>query len=305
MHIRNLIVVLIICSKIFAGSFGSDRRIDSEISRYRFVLISPTNSTRSGGNDELEEQIEDYGFTLLDIKPSEIDSLNQTLVAKWKTVGQNMRAGGLGYSQIIEIELSDVEGNKILYWGSGEYMGAFTRNDIKGAIGEASRGLSEYSGFSQEAYNQRMIVQSSNTPEIALLNSNSPKVNIAVLEFDNTNIPEDHFVILSNRIRGEFINTNRFNVIERAEMNAILKEQGFQQTGCINSECAVEIGQLIGVEQIVAGNLGKVGNLFILSLRIIDVETGQILKQSDNQISGSFEQAITQLVPENISGLVN
>ena len=45
-------------------------------------------------------------------------------------------------------------------------------------------------------------------------------------------------------IRTELINTHRFIVIERAQMDSILKEQGLQQTGCTDQECAVKAGRL-------------------------------------------------------------
>ena len=43
-------------------------------------------------------------------------------------------------------------------------------------------------------------------------------------------------------------------------MEDILKEQGFQQTGCTSDECVVEVGKIIGVQQMVGGSISKVGN---------------------------------------------
>ena len=59
-------------------------------------------------------------------------------------------------------------------------------------------------------------------------------------------------------------------------MNDILKEQGFQQTGCTNTECAVEAGKLIGVGKIVIGSIFKVEKLYSLDIRMVDVGTGKI-----------------------------
>jgi len=59
-------------------------------------------------------------------------------------------------------------------------------------------------------------------------------------------------------------------------MEQIIKEQGFQQSGCSTDECMVEVGKLIGVEKIVGGSISKVGRTYSVSSRIVNVETGEI-----------------------------
>ena len=44
-------------------------------------------------------------------------------------------------------------------------------------------------------------------------------------------------------------------------MGAILEEQGLQQSGCVSSECAVEVGNALGAKFIVTGSISKVGNI--------------------------------------------
>ena len=60
-------------------------------------------------------------------------------------------------------------------------------------------------------------------------------------------------------------------------MDLILKEQGFQQSGaCTEQSCVVSMGQMLGVKYMVAGTVGNVGKIFVLSLKVIDVSTGEI-----------------------------
>ena len=37
-------------------------------------------------------------------------------------------------------------------------------------------------------------------------------------------------------------------------MDEVINEQGLQQSGCVSNECAIEIGQLVGVEKIIGGS---------------------------------------------------
>ena len=115
------------------------------------------------------------------------------------------------------------------------------------------------------------------------------KKNIAVLQFDAENVSTSEAKILTNRLNDELFNFGKFTVIERAQIEPVLKEQGFQQSGCVSSECAVEAGKLLGVDQIVTGSIGKIGSYYTVSERMIDVQTGEVLKNSSRDISGSID----------------
>ncbi|MBC8403191.1 MAG: PEGA domain-containing protein [Candidatus Marinimicrobia bacterium] len=60
-------------------------------------------------------------------------------------------------------------------------------------------------------------------------------------------------------------------------MQEILEEQGFQQSGCVTDECVVEVGQMLGAQQMVGGSIGRLGNVFTITARVIDVESGEII----------------------------
>jgi hypothetical protein len=57
-------------------------------------------------------------------------------------------------------------------------------------------------------------------------------------------------------------------------MDAILKEQGFQKTGCTDSACAVQLGKLLSAKKILIGEVSKLGSSIMITVRIVDVEKG-------------------------------
>ena len=124
------------------------------------------------------------------------------------------------------------------------------------------------------------------------------KINIAVLDLDPTGIDDENARFLSDRLRAELFKTNHFNVVERDKMNTILQEQGFQQSGCTSLECAVEIGQLLNVEQMVAGTIGKIENIYSINLRLINVEKGTIVKTATRDFNGTLSNVLTLIIPE-------
>ena len=66
-------------------------------------------------------------------------------------------------------------------------------------------------------------------------------------------------------------------LIERANISDILAELKLQQSGMVDRESAVEIGKLLGATYIISGNIDRAGADLIVSVRIIDVSTGEIL----------------------------
>ena len=115
---------------------------------------------------------------------------------------------------------------------------------------------------------------------------------IAVSDLDGSEVSSSEIKALTERLRSELLMTKHFKVLERDIMEEILKEQGFQQSGCTTNECVVQIGQLVNVEKIVAGTINKIGNTFSSSVRIIDITTGSIDKIVSFDYTGPIDELL-------------
>lgn len=123
----------------------------------------------------------------------------------------------------------------------------------------------------------------------------SKKAHIAVLDLTGTGVSADELTGLTNRLRMELFKTGYYTIVERSLMAEIFEEQGFQQTGCTDSECAVELGQMLNVEKIIAGSVDRVGEIYATSIRMIDVESGKIDRiASDDCINCSVGKVLIQ-----------
>ncbi len=103
------------------------------------------------------------------------------------------------------------------------------------------------------------------------------KVTIAILDLSSKGVPKIVSGAISDIVRSEFVNIGNFTVVERSQMNAILKEQGLQMTGCTDSSCAVQFGKLLSARRIVIGEVSKVGNGIFITARYVNVENGESL----------------------------
>ena len=115
---------------------------------------------------------------------------------------------------------------------------------------------------------------------------------IAVVDFDGKGVSDVEASALTDRFASELFNLGIYRLIERERVGEILEEQGFQQSGCTTAECAVEVGQLLGTEKIITGSISKVGNVFSVSSRIINVESGEIYKMSNYDYQGEIGQLL-------------
>ncbi len=117
------------------------------------------------------------------------------------------------------------------------------------------------------------------------------KKSVAVLEFQSSGgLDKSELSVLTNRFRGILVQTDAYEVIEREKMRDILKEQDFALSDqCNSQECAVQVGQLLGVQYMIAGDIAKFGQTYTIDLRMIDVGTGKIVKTKSEDYEGKME----------------
>ncbi|NOR45758.1 MAG: hypothetical protein GQ534_09255 [Candidatus Delongbacteria bacterium] len=118
-----------------------------------------------------------------------------------------------------------------------------------------------------------------NTILAVLLLSNlvySQQISVAVIDLKNVGLEEHFSTLLTDALRGEMFKYEKFKVMNRENMQEIMGEQVFQASGvCDDNSCYVEMGEVLGVEKIVAGSIGRLGSTYSLTIKMIDVETSE------------------------------
>ena len=115
------------------------------------------------------------------------------------------------------------------------------------------------------------------------LNANLAEGNKLVI----LNIQSD-FPALSEYIIDELIantvNDRKFSVVDRQQLDTIRAELDFQMSGEVDDRSAQEMGRMLGAQTIVSGAVSKMGSVYRLRIRALNVQTAQIEGQFNRNI---------------------
>ena len=121
------------------------------------------------------------------------------------------------------------------------------------------------------------------------------QTSIAVFDFENNGIKDREVRQLTTRLESELVKIGDFRVVERTRIDDLLKEQKLQLSGCVE-ECLIDVGKMLGAKQVVMGSVGEMGGLITLSAKLVDAESGELIRTSNyDAVKGLSELIISGL----------
>lgn len=112
---------------------------------------------------------------------------------------------------------------------------------------------------------------------------------IAIVGFNNLDTQRESYL---GRYVSEYItdyiskNSRDITVVERSQIVLLNKELEKSYSGQIDQETAISLGKLTGSETIVLGTLSYVGERIKTSMRVCDVQSGEIIGSVSGNITG-------------------
>ena len=104
---------------------------------------------------------------------------------------------------------------------------------------------------------------------------------ITVLDFKTNNIAASDMRSIISLLSSALFKTGRFRVIDMTQRDTLLKELEFSMSGCTDESCQLKIGKMLSAEQIVVGDIAKVGSRYMLSSKMLQTETAGTLASAD------------------------
>ena len=119
----------------------------------------------------------------------------------------------------------------------------------------------------------------------------------------NKGVDETDVQLISSFVANQVAKYSGNNVISESDILTILKgEETRQRCGAENTSCVAEVGAALGVTEAINGDMGKIGDYWMLNLRRINVRTAAVVGRSSRNIKGDINTLIESL-PEAVAEL--
>ena len=111
--------------------------------------------------------------------------------------------------------------------------------------------------------------------QIQVYEGMTDKPRMACMEFRSNEAAKEVVTTVQEMFCTGFVESKRFSIIERAQIEKILKEKQFVGTGEVDSETAKYLGKILGVRFLLIGSASKLGQVIEIDARLVDAETGE------------------------------
>jgi len=74
-----------------------------------------------------------------------------------------------------------------------------------------------------------------------------------------------------------------YSLVDRSELDKIKREQKFQASGDVDDKQIVSIGKMAAARIVITGRITRAGTVQSLTLRALDVETGELVSRANEQ----------------------
>ena len=94
---------------------------------------------------------------------------------------------------------------------------------------------------------------------------------------------------VTEKIIQELVASGKYTVLDRAHVAQVLREKQFQLSGMVQDSEIKQAGVYLGAAFVGVSRVAKVGNMYFISAKIINVETGAIAAQTSGERQGNVE----------------
>ena len=238
--------------------------------------IGNTNAVRLIERKAVDKIIEEQGFQQSGCTTDECASeVGQLLGVQYMISGA---IGLMGKTYTIDAKMFSVETGETIQTKSVSHKG-----DISGLLIEMEILAWEIVGLETPT---RLKLKRS---------GEESKTTVAVLDFEGRGISVLEAQTLTDRFSSSMNSTKKVLMVGRGTMVDVLTEQGFEAGECTSDECAAEVGAMLGVEFMISGAIGKLGDTYTIDVKMFSVATGAAENMKSVTYQGKVDGLITEI----------
>lgn len=172
----------------------------------------------------------------------------------------------------VEVASAPVLNNtRVLLFSPDSRWLATTATDSRAVI-YAMQGLQRTQDVENLAGTQITVTSADRRPLLAF----GDLTRIAIMDLDSLGVESTTARALTQMMRNRIVGTHNVDVIEREQMERVMKEQLFQISDRVDAQSAVRLGRLLGVQKILFGSVSKIDSTYNINVQMVNVENGRI-----------------------------
>lgn len=111
--------------------------------------------------------------------------------------------------------------------------------------------------------------------------------------------------ICAKLLRYELGKIDSYAVYDEFEMNVAYDKDSSFQTNCHHKQCLIDLGKAIKVDLIATGNFDRLGDKIIITLKIINVNDGQIISSKTREFDNQEKemQRMVEIIVKEMHGI--
>ena len=131
------------------------------------------------------------------------------------------------------------------------------------------------------------------------------KPTLAIMNFDSSGITEDVYNILYNKLWNDIDSIGVFIMVEQHQVYDVLEKYNYDRPECATRACAIEMGRLVGVKNVITGSFVSSGDSSSVQAELIMVRDDSTKFLSAGQHVGEVDGLIPhiQIAALQLSGV--
>lgn len=131
------------------------------------------------------------------------------------------------------------------------------------------------------------------------------KPTLAIMNFDSSGISEDVYNILYNKLWNDIDSIGVFIMVEQHQVYDVLEKYNYDRPECATRACAIEMGRLVGVKNVITGSFDSSGDSSSVQAELIMVRDDSTKFLSTGQHVGEIDGLIPhiQIAALQLSGM--
>jgi PBP1b-binding outer membrane lipoprotein LpoB len=169
----------------------------------------------------------------------------------------------------------------------GAQEGSYSEHPEIAFVGFSPFGLNIFGNFQKITATGDVVINKQGLEEAlskaaeALTADLPQNATVAILNVMSSNFSTAEYAV--NELEYKLVESKKFRIVDRRRIDQIRREQNFQLSGDVDDNSAVSIGKILGARIVITGSINSSGNSQWLYLRVLDVQTGQIIKMVREQ----------------------